>query len=89
MIIPTALQLLEPINPVPTLLEASPIILPLPTTIPIIPTMATLYMPGRGERSAPTFDKSKPHKLIHFFDELEHLFICIGVTNETEKKDAC
>jgi hypothetical protein len=47
-------------------------------------------MPGRGERSAPTFDQSKPRELIRFFDELERLFVRIGVANQTEmKKDAC
>ena len=47
-------------------------------------------MPGHGERSAPTFDESKPRELFRFFDELECLFICIGMTDETEKKkDAC
>jgi hypothetical protein len=52
--------------------------------------MATKYMPGRGERSAPTFDQSKPRELCRFFDELERLFERNAITDHTEmKKDAC
>jgi hypothetical protein len=52
--------------------------------------MATKYMPGRGERSAPTFDQTKPRELYRFFDELERLFDRNSITDETErKKDAC
>ena len=52
--------------------------------------MTTKYMPGRGERSAPTFDRSKPRELHRFFDDLERLFERNDITNETEKKkDAC
>ena len=55
-----------------------------------VSNMPAAFMPGRGERSAPTFDESKPWELFRFFDELERLFIRIGVTNETKKKkDAC
>jgi hypothetical protein len=47
-------------------------------------------MPGRGERSAPTFDRSKPRELHRFFDDLERLFERNAITDETEKKkDAC
>jgi hypothetical protein len=52
--------------------------------------MATKFMPGRGERSAPTFDQTKPRELYRFFDELERLFERNSITNATEmKKDAC
>ena len=48
------------------------------------------YMPSRGERSAPTFDQSKPRELFRFFDELERLFLRHNVTSQIEmKKDAC
>jgi hypothetical protein len=54
--------------------------------------MATpaVYMPDRGQRSAPTFDQTKPYKLFCFIEDLEQLFTRVGVTSDTEKKkDAC
>ena len=44
------------------------------------------YMPARGERSAPIFDKSKPRELPRFFDELEYLMDQAALTLEAEKK---
>jgi hypothetical protein len=49
--------------------------------------MAQLYMPAKGERSAPTFDQDKPRELSRFFSELERLFQRVGVTVERDKKD--
>lgn len=45
------------------------------------------YMPSRGERAAPTFDKDKPRELSRFFSDLERLFIRANVINEDTKKD--
>lgn len=47
-------------------------------------------MPARGERSAPSFDQTKPREIHRFFDELERLFELNNVTDATEmKKSAC
>jgi len=43
-------------------------------------------MPARGERAAPTFDKTKPRELIRFFEELEYLFSRTALEDESEKK---
>ena len=49
--------------------------------------MATpFFMPARGERAAPTFDKSNPRELIRFFEELEYLFDHAQLESESEKK---
>ena len=45
------------------------------------------YMPFRGERIAPSYNKSKPRELVRFFRELEHLFVLASVTSEEEKKE--
>ena len=45
------------------------------------------YMPSRGERAAPAFDKTKPRELSRFFKELEKLFTRVGVTAEADKKE--
>ena len=45
------------------------------------------YMPFRGERIAPSYDKSKPRELVRFFRELERLFVLASVTSEEEKKE--
>ena len=47
---------------------------------------APFYMPARGECAAPTFDTSKPRELIRFFEELEYLFTCVSLEDESEKK---
>ena len=44
------------------------------------------YMPARGERAAPSFDRSKPRELVRFFEELEYLFERAALDSETEKK---
>ena len=44
------------------------------------------YMPARGERMAPTFDKSKPRELIRFFEEFEFLLERAHLEKESEKK---
>ena len=44
------------------------------------------YMPARGERSAPSFDRDKPRELVRFFEELEYLFIRADLQNEADKK---
>jgi hypothetical protein len=49
--------------------------------------MATQYMPSRGERTAPTFDKDKPRELSRFFKDLEKLFTRVGVTIDKTQKD--
>lgn len=47
-------------------------------------------MPDRGQRSAPTFDQTKPYELYRFFEDLERLFTRVGVTSDADKKkDAC
>ena len=43
-------------------------------------------MPARGERAAPSFDKSKPRELVRFFEELEYLFERAELAQESEKK---
>jgi hypothetical protein len=48
--------------------------------------MTTPSMPARGERAAPTFDRSKPRELCRFFEELEYLFVRTGLATEPEKK---
>ena len=45
-----------------------------------------ISMPARGERAAPTFDRSKPRELVRFFEELEYLFDRAGLTQEADKK---
>ena len=47
---------------------------------------APFYMPACGERAALTFDTSKPRELIRFFEELEYLFTCVSLEDESEKK---
>lgn len=44
------------------------------------------YMPARGERAAPSFDKAKPRELVRFFEELEYLFDRAALESEVEKK---
>ena len=46
----------------------------------------TYHMPARGERAAPSFDKSKPRELVRFFEELEYLFDRAKLEQESEKK---
>ena len=43
-------------------------------------------IPARGERAAPTFDKSKPRELPKFFEDLEYLFIQAQIASKAEKK---
>jgi hypothetical protein len=43
-------------------------------------------MPARGERAAPTFDKTKPRELTRFFNELEYLFNRAAIESDTDKK---
>ena len=43
-------------------------------------------MPARGERAAPSFDKTKPRELVRFFEELEYLFERAALTQDAEKK---
>ena len=45
-----------------------------------------IYMPARGERAAPTFDKTKPRELTRFFNELEYLFNRAAIESDTDKK---
>ena len=45
-----------------------------------------IHMPVRGERSAPTFDKTKPRELLRFFDELEYLFERAQLTDSSDRK---
>ena len=47
---------------------------------------STSHMPARGERSAPTFDKTKPRELPRFFDELEYLFERTELTVDADQK---
>jgi hypothetical protein len=55
---------------------------PVPAVIP-----AQIYIPGQGERGAPTVDITKPRQLVRFFKELEPLFVRASINNEQEKKD--
>jgi hypothetical protein len=48
---------------------------------------ASVNIPSRCERGAPTVDITKPRQLIHFFKELEPLFVRANITTEQEKKD--
>ena len=43
-------------------------------------------MPPRGDRTAPTFDPTKPRELKRFFSELQYHFDAANVTDDTEKK---
>ena len=44
------------------------------------------YMPACRECAAPLFNNTKPRELIQFFEELEYLFTCADLKDETEKK---
>ena len=44
-------------------------------------------MPLRGERSAPTFDRTEPNDLNHYFRQLETLFTRCKIADETEQKE--
>ena len=46
----------------------------------------TFHMPARGERGAPSFDRTKPRELVRFFEELEYLFTRAALDKETDKK---
>lgn len=48
---------------------------------------ARIYMPFRGERASPKFDRTKPRELNRFFKDLEKLFARVGVVTDAEKKD--
>lgn len=48
---------------------------------------AQFYMPARGERSAPSYNKSRPRELVRFFKELERLFVRTSMTSDKEKKE--
>ena len=58
---------------------------PTVTAPAIIP--AQVYIPGRGERGAPTVDITKPRQLVRFFKELEPLFARSSITSDQDKKD--
>jgi len=44
-------------------------------------------MPLKGDHGAPTFNPDHPSKLLHFFHQLEALFLRCGITSNEEKKD--
>jgi len=44
-------------------------------------------MPLKGDCGAPTFNPDHPSELLHFFHQLEALFLCSGITSNEEKKD--
>jgi hypothetical protein len=44
-------------------------------------------MPLNGDHGAPTFNSDHPSELLHFFHQLEILFLCCGITSDVEKKD--
>jgi hypothetical protein len=48
--------------------------------------MPAADLPGRGERSAPNFDKARPEELGRFFAEVEDLFDKHNVVDNTERK---
>lgn len=59
-----------------------------PANVNVAPQVpAQIYIPGRGERGAPTVDITKPRQLVRFFKELEPLFVRAGITSEQDKKD--
>jgi hypothetical protein len=45
-----------------------------------------VFMPIRSERTAPSFDRTKPREFTRFFDDLEHLFELATVNHEADKK---
>jgi hypothetical protein len=51
-----------------------------------IMSQATIPMPLWNERTALTFDNTKPRELPRFFEDVEQLFDCANVTNKSEKK---
>jgi hypothetical protein len=61
-----------------------------PPSLPPIPTIAamtTYTMPTRNERSAPTFDSSKPRELSRYFEDLEQLMNRAAIETEQAKKE--
>jgi hypothetical protein len=43
-------------------------------------------MPSQGEHGVPVFDPFKPHTLSHFVSDLEVLFNCAKMTDETDRR---
>ena len=50
-------------------------------------TMSSLYMPLRGERTAPIFDPAQPATLRQYFAQLDALFARFQIESEHEKKE--
>lgn len=46
----------------------------------------TVHMPARGDRSAPSFDPTKPRELRRYFDDLEFLFTIAEVVEDSDMK---
>ena len=44
-------------------------------------------MPVCSDRTGPSFDQANPKELLHFFDELEYLFDCTGMTMSKDRKN--
>src|ERR1700678_3515660 len=80
---PTPLPSLNPIPPLFTSQTSS--ITDQEQPQPIV-MASPIYMPARGERAAPTFDKTKPRELTRFFNELEYLFNRAAIESDTDKK---
>ncbi|CAA7271002.1 unnamed protein product [Cyclocybe aegerita] len=49
-------------------------------------TQSPIYMPPRGDETAPTFNPSKPRELRHYFSDLEFLFDQAQVTDHAARK---
>ena len=54
--------------------------------LPVTKMASLIYMPLRGEETAPAFNKEKPCKFPRFFDELESLFDRTSISDDVAKK---
>ena len=48
---------------------------------------STFSMPLCSDHTTPVFNSTKPQELLRFFNDLEYLFKCTSITNNTEKKE--
>lgn len=60
-----------------------------PQQVAAIPApMALANLPGRNERSAPSFDETQAEELDQYFDDLEALYTHFNVQDDEDKKQA-
>jgi hypothetical protein len=57
-----------------------------PINIPSNPVAANILMPAHGDHTAPKFDLTHPRELHCYFSDLDFIFRCAGITDNTEKK---